>query len=396
MLRFLRGYVHFKGEGGFPERLLSDAAALGLAITDSYKQGETLFARCPAAHYKKLRPLARRACMRLKICRKQGLYFRLFPYRKRVGLPVGMLLSILLFCFLSSRIWVVQIEAAEPVDEAAVLAAVEAQGVYPGCRIQDVDMRLLRLHALSDLEEMVYVSVNPSGCVARVTVNKRAPKPDIEDFHSNFSNLVAACDGKIISMEIHSGQATVKVGEGVTKGMLLVSGTVESPAGNLYLHKSSGKVIAETERTLSVTVPLSEVISEPSEEIVFRPSFRFLRWEIPLFSSGALQGTYTENVYYHLPQINGITLPVGMVERRLVRMRKVTVSRTAEQAAALAETRIQEELDALTAGGAQPLKELSRDGTTDGKQVTLSVTLLCHENIAVEIPLKFADNSVKN
>lgn len=396
MLRFLQGYVWFKGEGGFPERLLTEAAAKGLTVTDSHRQGETLFAACPAGQYKKLRPLAKRACMRLRIYRKRGLYFRLFPYRKRMGMPVGLLLAGILLYILSGRIWVVQVESEVPVDETAILSAVEAQGVYPGCRMEDIDMRLLRLHALSDLEEMVYVSVNPSGCVARVTVNKRDPKPSIEDFHDNFSNLVAETDGRIISTEIHSGQVAVKAGDGVTAGTLLVSGTVESAAGNLYLRRSSGKVIAETTRTLTVTVPFSETQTVKTNEVVYRPYFRFLRWDIPLFGSSSLAGAYAVTAYYRQPQANDITLPIGLVDRRFTALKEVTVQHTESVAKTLAEQQLKNRLDALAAEEVKVTAELSRDTVITADAVTLTVTLRCEEDIAKEVPLKFADNSAKN
>lgn len=392
MLRFLKGYVWFKGEGGFPEKLLSEAAAAGLSVTDSKRQGETLFAACPAGQYKRLRPLAKRACMRLRIYRKQGLYFRLFPYRKRAGMPIGLLLAALLLYILSGRIWVVQVEADAPVEESAILAAVEAQGVYPGCRIQNIDMRLLRLHALSDLEDMVYVSVNPSGCVARVTVNKREPAPSIQDFHAHFSNLVAEMDGRILSTEIYSGQAAVHAGDGVAAGTLLVSGTVESAAGNLYLRRASGRIIAETVRTLTVTVPLSEQVSLPTGEVIYRPYFRFLRWDIPLYSACPLEGEYAVTAYYRLPQTAALTLPIGLIDRRYSRVEQTTVQRTAQQAASVAEERLSAQLDALAKSGVKVTQQTDKAETVTADAYTVAVTLRCEEDIAKEVPLTLTNS----
>ncbi len=392
VLDFIRGCVWFQGEGGFPEKLLSEAAIRGLSVTDARKQGETLFAACPAGQYKQLRPLAKRACMRLRIYRKRGLYFRLFPYRKRAGLPIGLLLSAVLLYVLSGRIWIVQVEADAPVEQAAILAAVEAQGVYPGCRIDDIDMRLLRLHALSDLEDMVYVSVNPSGCVARVTVNKREPKPSIQDFHANFSNLVADMDGRILSTEIYSGQAAVAVGDGVTAGTLLVSGTVESAAGNLYLRKASGKIIAETTRTLSVTVPLRETVTATDDKVIFRPYFRFLRWDIPLYSAIPLDGDYQVTAHYRLPETRGLTLPIGLIDRRFTRLKEMVVQHTAAEATALAEQRLKEQLTALADAGVAVTAQLDSRTAATADGVTLTATLRCEEDIAKEVPLSITES----
>ncbi len=396
VLDFVKGYVWFFGEGGFPEKLLSEAAANALHITHTQRQGETLFAACPAGEYRQLRPLAKRACMRLRIYRKRGLYFRLFPYRKRIGLPIGLMLAAVLLYVLSGRIWVVQVDAQMPVDETAVLAAVEAQGVYPGCRIQDIDMQTLRLKALSDLEEMVFVSVNPSGCVARVAVNARDPKPSIENFHDNFSNLIASRDGRILSTEVYSGQAAVKVGDGVTAGTLLVSGTVESAAGNLYLRKASARIIAETTRTLTVAVPFYETVKTQTKNVLYRPYFRFLKWDIPLFTADTLQGDWAVTTWHRLPRTDSITLPLGLIDRRFVQVEAIKIQHTQNEAAALAEKRLKAQLDTLAEKNVKVTAELDRRTAANADGVTLTVTLRCEEDIAKEVPLKFADNSTKN
>ncbi len=396
MLRFFSGYVWFKGEGGFPERLMSEAAELGLTVCDSYIENAVFYAACPAAQYRRLRPLSKRACIRLRIYRKQGMYFKLFPYRKRLGLPVGILLSVLLLFLLSGRIWVVTVDSATPVDESAVLAAVKTQGVYPGCRIQNVDMQLLRLHALSELENFVYVSVNPSGCVARVTVNPREQPPAVRDFHNNFSNLVASRDGRILATEVHSGKAAVQVGEGVTKGMLLVSGTVETPVGNLYLYRASGRIMAETTRELTVTVPLSETKTVDSTTTRFCPYLRFLKWDIPLFSTTPTDGVYREITYERLPTATDVTLPIGFIDRRFVKTEVITQTRTAEQATMLAQTQLSGAIKALEADGIAVKAELSRTTAVTDTGVSLTVCLRCEENIAEEKMLNFTDFSAEN
>ncbi len=395
VLDFLKGYVRFYGEGGFPERLLSEASANGLHITDAKRQGETFFATCPAAEYGRLRPLAKRACIRLRIYRKHGLYFRLFPYRKRAGVPIGLLLGALLLYALSGRIWIVEVQADAPIDTATVLQAVEKQGVHVGCRIQDIDMQSLRLYVLSDLEEAVYVSVNPSGCVARVTLNKRAPAPNIEDFHNNFSNLVAVRDGTILSTDVHSGQTAVKVGEGVTAGTLLVSGTVESAAGNLYLRRASGKIIAETSRTLSVFIPFSEQQLQPTKTVAQRIYFRFLRWDVPLFSAVELPDTYRVTKTAHLPKSNGLTLPIGWLHEQYTRLEPTTITRSEAEALTRAEEELRKQLQALADAGVtvEETRDKTTETTPDGVYIT--ATLRCTEDIAKEVPLQFAETPQK-
>ena len=393
-LRFFYGYVQFSSEGGFPERFLSEAADNGLQITDTRRQGERFFASCPAAQYRLLRPIAKRACMRLKITRKRGMYFRLFPYRKRIGIPIGLVLSAVLLWALSGRIWVVTVQADTPVDHAHIKAAVAENGVFVGCKIRDVNMQALRIEALSKLENLVYVSVNPSGCVARIAVNTRIPTPDIQYFNDGCSNLVATRDGRIVKTEVHSGKGVVQVGDGVSAGTVLVSGTVETDKGNMFFKRSAGRIIAETTHTVTVTVPFSETQFLPCGKPVFRPSLRFLGWDIPLFSHTPLVGRHTVNTYHRFPSNGEFSLPIGIVDTRYIPLAETVITHTQEQAGALAVQRIQTQIAALADSGVSVKRETDRKTAVTAEGYTLSVTLLCEENIAKEIPLKIVDETV--
>ncbi len=391
--RFLVGYVWFSAEGGFPERLLSDAAVAGIPLSDSRRRGELLIACCPARDYRRLRPLARRACMRMRIQRKSGLYFRLFPYRKRAGIPVGMALAAALLILLSQRVWIVTTEGNVTIDEQEILAAMETLGVYPGCRINAIDMEWLRAQSLSRLPALSYLSVNPTGCVARIAVTERDPTPSIQDFTQNYSNLVAARDGRILQMEVYSGQAAAVAGQGVTEGMLLVSGAVESASGNTVFRRAAGRVIAETTRALTVSVPLEEDPMLPAGKPHLRPVFRFLKWDIPLFGSGELAGDFAVAEYRHLPQNGELTLPIGLVNRYYTPLAPTRIRRTPDEAAVLAEQRLQQQKEALAGTGVALLGELERRVEKNDTAFTVTVICRCEEDIAQEVPLLVAENS---
>ena len=73
----------------------------------------------------------------------------------------------------------------------------------------------------------------------------------------------------------------VQAGDAVTRDTLLISGVVESKTGPL-LRRSSGRVIAETSRTLTAEVPLEEtLLLPPRANSIFRPVFTPLRHPRP-------------------------------------------------------------------------------------------------------------------
>ncbi len=397
ILRWVSGYVYFQGEGGFPEQFLSDVYSLGLHVSDTKREQEFLYGQCPIKEYKKLRKPAKKACLRLKIQKKSGLYFCLFPYRKRWGIPVGLVLGILLLSLLSSRIWIVQVEKENTdLADSVILAAAKDIGVFSGCCIQDIDMEELRLQMLSRLPQAVYVSVNPSGCVARVVVKGKEENPSIQDFHQNFSNLIASVAGTILKTEIYSGQTVVKVGEGVSKGQLLVSGATLSDRGNTYLRRSAGKVIAQTEHTLSVTVPFQETQFLPQGEPIYRPSFRFLCWEIPFFDNSPLAGQFIVETYNRLPRTKTVTLPIGWVDERWYPLTPTVIQYTQPQAIFEAENRLEQQKQRLTAQGITITQQTNKQIQKQSDGVTVTVWLDCEQDIAKEVPLQILDIPARN
>ena len=78
--------VTFAAQNGDAEGLLTAAAAGGLHLSDIVPRPGGFSARCAAWHYRKLAALARRRRVRLRIQKRQGLFFCIRPLLRRRGL----------------------------------------------------------------------------------------------------------------------------------------------------------------------------------------------------------------------------------------------------------------------------------------------------------------------
>ena len=83
LLRWVVGWVRVVTEGGYPERLLNDLTAAHIPIWNVHRRGEETRFSCMAGDYRRLRPLARRACLRMRVGQKHGLPFWRHRYRHR-------------------------------------------------------------------------------------------------------------------------------------------------------------------------------------------------------------------------------------------------------------------------------------------------------------------------
>ena len=66
LLRFLFGYVRFESGGGFPERFLNLCAQAHFPLWEVTSRGGTMKAFTTLKSYKKFRPYARKAGVRLR------------------------------------------------------------------------------------------------------------------------------------------------------------------------------------------------------------------------------------------------------------------------------------------------------------------------------------------
>jgi len=296
---------------------------------------------------------------------------------------VGLVVYAVILAGLAPRRWGIEVQgtADTPVEQVRQVAA--QRGVRLGARMADVDIKDLQLRGNDTLDSVSFITVNPSHCVARIQVTEREPTPQVLDL-SQPSDLVAMCDGKILEMEVRSGQKLVMVGEAVTAGTRLVTGRVESELGE-KLYRSYGAVWAQTNRRITVSVPLKYTRSIPSGEAVCRPVFSLLCWDFPLYSKTPLQSKTAHRRTERFLTIDGTRLPLGVTTDYYLPLTEITALRTSEQAEQLAHRRLKElEGELFLPDGYEQQSVTGR--VRDGAYV-LTATYLCRENIAVEVPL---------
>ncbi len=381
--RWFPGWVRVETEGGYPERLLNGITARNMQVWGVQRRGETTRFCCFARDYRRMRPLARRACVRMRVERKYGLPFRLHRYRRRRGLLVAAAVYAALLLLLTPRIWVVDVVGCEDPGLAAQIREVAAQyGVVVGARTDQLQIKQLEIAGLDRIPSLAWMTVNPSGSVARVEVAVRTPTPPVLDL-SQPSNLVAVRDGRILSMRVPGGDKLALVGEAVSAGTLLVSGRHVSEQGEV-LCRSYGEVMAETRRQITVSVPLTYWRETPRCTVLC-PTVTFLHWRLPLYAPLDISAdgiTYTRE---HFLTAGRLRLPLGVTNEYRVLTRRDKTARTEGQATAIAVAQLTRQEQELFAD--MEYEEIDRCSAVQNGRYTLTVTYRCVENIAVEVPL---------
>lgn len=332
----LSGTVLIECEGGYPERFLNAASAAGIPVWGAERREASLWCRARAADYRRLRPVSRHAGTRMRVRRKYGLPHLLHRRGLRPGMVAGAAVFLLILQLLSSRIWVLRITGNTTVPDSAVLEMLKTLGVCEGARFDHADLTDIRLTALQQLPDLTRLTLNQSGSILTVEVAERTESAPIAA--DSPANLVASCDGVILEVDTFTGQAMVKAGDAVRRGDLLISGVMDSKVGPQLKH-AAGHVLARTTHTLTVSVPLKEVIMLPDKEVV-RSHLTIFGLSIPLYTSVPLASDATVVRETHPVTANGVPLPIGLSTTRYRYDRAVTVTRTPEEAQRLAEGRL--------------------------------------------------------
>lgn len=337
----------------------------------------------------------------IRVEKNNGLPHIIYCYRKRIGIPVGIILFIFLVRLSTMYIWEVSVSGNEKISDAEVIDSLEALGCSIGTYIPSVDFYNICHEFILANEDVSWISVNMVGTTAKVEIIERRAKESIEDDGNGTpTNIIAARDGIIVRTETASGKTAVKAGENVKKGQLLVSGVVEigrDDDGRFVLVRSRGRIYAQTERSLEVTVPLKSVKKIFSGTKNLYKYLNFFGKNIKLKENSSILPDDCDIIEDKRRLIlfeggkitGGIALPVSVVTGYYEEYTESEVTLTPEEA--LAEAKIEmAELFTAELGDAEIL---SRNETyelcsgEDGDELVLVWNLVCVENIAEEVPI---------
>lgn len=376
------GEVTFSAEGGLCEDFLNLLTEQeGVSLWDVHKEEDRLTACCRASSYRAVRRPARRTGTRVRATAKRGCCFRFRRVSKRVGLLIGAAIAMAIYMILASFIWVIDVQVEDPLLAARVEEALGKSGLAVGTPSGAVDLGFVRMHAITELSELHHVAVYLDGCTARVEVRLQEPSAPLPD--KSPSNVVAAFDGRIVEMQVASGQAMVKTGDAVVQGDLLVCGAIETQNGVLLKH-ASAVINAETSHTFCVEVPLCETRPVREKRIV-QTRWRCLWWELPLFSSVPIGEDYTVTERYTPLRFLGTDLPVGVHETVYSAPCDATLRYTAEQAECIAKRRLQAHAAATLEDAV--IRRVTYEGVWEDEVYRLRGVYDCTEDIALQAPL---------
>lgn len=389
LLRWFSGYAKFTAKGKFPERLLNMTMKNGIQLWGMRSDSSYLTAYVTAREYKLLRPFAKRCELTLKCTKKGGLPFIISQYKIRSGLLVGAILYITISIILSGFIWNININTSGSINEYELREELRSLGLYEGAKISDINIQDIEQQATMDMDNIAWISINITGTLVNIELSPRVDKKTPTD--KTPSNIIASSDGVITGIEAGEGKPSVKIGEAVVKGQMLVSGILEYDVGGFKLKHSDAKIYAQTKKTLSIIVPLKENVLKKSDFNTYKKSLSLLWVSFPISIYGTPDGYISTQVKNENVELFGTQLPIKIITENYNIYENIEIKRTEKQARTLAEKQLSV-LETFSLNNAKSYTKKYTQKISDGKLI-LTGTYTCTEDIAIQQEIKI-DSSI--
>lgn len=161
---------------------------------------------------------------------------------------IAFLLGAFVFCFLiyyySTYIWTIEINDLKNTSPFEIREILKAKGIEIGVSKKKINFNEIEEEIVSENKNIAWVNLKAVGSKLIVEAAERAQPPEIKE-NKEYKDILASKDGEIVRIYTTGGTASVKPGDMVRKGQILISAN-EGKEGNVYDVEPKGVVIAKT------------------------------------------------------------------------------------------------------------------------------------------------------
>lgn len=334
--------VSFTACNGSTNALLSLAAKQGLHLYGLVPTDGGFNGHCAAWNYRPLSVIARKNRVRLRLQKKQGLFFRLRPLLHRSGLWLGGLLFFILLVYSQQFVWTVDHTTLSTGQAARSAAILRQVGLQPGDFVTQSKLTTGE-YALLQSGEFSWASINFSKGRLEVEAAAIVPKPAIAS--GDPQGIYARCNGVVLQTNLVSGTLLVLPGQTVEAGQALIGTTRTDRSGSPILVPASGTVLAQIQWPYSQQIFLRQdsLLLSGRKQTQYTLTAEALRLTWPLKKLSPAENALAVTRHFSL-ELFGLPLPFSIEEVTYYEQCSQTISRTEQQALELARLQSQQAL----------------------------------------------------
>lgn len=355
-VRKITGELEVTATGLSPEKLLNLAAKNHISLSGVRRLSYTqLCFNIGPADYNRLKKLLPEGRYKLNIGSSRGLSLMLYAFRARYCLIAGIIISIVLAFFASSRIWFVKVRGCEKVSEENVLQLLESYGLKSGASVSGEELDEMEKRLMQDISDISWVGISRRGVNIYAYIKESSELPESTPIDKP-ADVIALKDGVVEKVTVLQGRAVVTQGQTVRAGDVLISGELiyqDLPYQYIYaLGDVQARIWYSGERKISLVQ--SETVRTGNTAVV--RTMRIFGQDIPLDGENPFASYEVES---REQDVMNLGIPVTIITQTYYETEEREYSITQEEALELGKSDLEQELSAQIPQDAEILRTQS-------------------------------------
>lgn len=310
--RFIRGMLRVEAKGGgslykFINRLREE----GIFCKEQRINGDTFYFTAKRRNKKLIILIAEELDIEIIIKEEPSIAGWLWKYRKRFGIPIGMILGAGLLIYCSNIVMVIDIEGNEILSENEIMAALEECSVKRGTFIGDIDFYKSEIYVRSCFDEIAWIGMRHTGNRLVVEIMETAEKPEMRNNRIP-CHIVSNKTAQITKMSVTSGKLIKQEGDTVKQGDVIVNGIWTDDNGHMTLYHSTASVTGIYEEDMTFFCPSVQIDRTFSDNIFEEKSLDLFSFKIPLTFDKKIFSDYNLRIQRIPMTLFGKELPISI------------------------------------------------------------------------------------
>jgi similar to stage IV sporulation protein len=311
-------------------------------------------------------------------------------YRKRTGLIVGLVLAAAMVFYLSNTVLTIEVYGNESMSDADVISVLGDYGISIGKFIPNIDLRKCERQIITAFDKFSWIGIRSVGCRILVEVSEITEKPEMVPTYSP-CNVISSKDAQIVEIKnVYMGMLVPMLYDGVKKGDLLISGTVDGKLQHDYYVHAMGEIIGRYDEKVSFFQSYEDTVTDYSERYERRSLYLFgLR--IPLYIAADDNEKYEYSETLNYLSILNLKMPIGIIIGEVKPYTEAHVTYSDEQVKSLLEEKINNYERNFLEDTDVKMIDKKTEYITESDGISVNVTYTLEGNIGVtqEIMAKY-------
>lgn len=335
----IKGCIKFSVKGKNLYKFINALRSERLNCSNQYCKNNIYYGEVTSGDFETVKLLAEQYGMEIDFFEYETLRKKLFRYRHRYGIIIGIILIIASLFYFSNIVLTIEIQGNRNVSDTVVLSMLEELGIKKGTFLSDINFSSCERKLRMNNPDISWVGMRHTGnrLVIEMTEIVHAPEMLNERMPCN---IVSAQNAQITKISIYSGQIMRGVGDCVRKNDVLVSGVVTDNKGHVNLRHSLGSVTAIYEDSITIHQDFTEKIYQDTGNTYNEKYLNLFNFNIPLFLGKNKFSSYNTDTICSPVFLFGKEMPINFVKNKLSEKKLIEKTYTLDEAKAVIEEKV--------------------------------------------------------